>query len=77
MKRETNSVVYDALNRLSRSSNLPGLTDQTFTYNDNDWLNFDTYDSNGNTIEGSSTISTNGGATASAPGMHSGWGVIG
>jgi len=37
-------------NRLSRTNNLGTLGPQTFTYNSNDWINTDKYDSNGNTI---------------------------
>jgi RHS repeat-associated protein len=41
---------YDPVgNRTSRASSLSGLTNQTFTFNPNDWLTNDTYDSNGNT----------------------------
>ena len=36
-------------NRLNRSSNVAGLTAQTFTYDANDRVNGDTYDANGNT----------------------------
>jgi|CXWL01.1.fsa_nt_gi RHS repeat-associated protein len=43
--------VYDPVgNRLTRTSTLPGITNQTFTYDANDRLNTDTYDANGNTI---------------------------
>ena len=42
--------VYDPVgNRLSRTSTLAGIANQTFTYNKNDQLNTDSYDANGNT----------------------------
>lgn len=42
---------YDPVgNRLSRASTLPGINNQTFTYDANDRLNTDNYDANGNTI---------------------------
>jgi len=45
------SYVLDAVgNRLSRTSNLFGVPNQSFSYNDNDWLDSDTYDDNGNTV---------------------------
>jgi len=41
---------YDPVgNRLSRTSTVPGIANQTFTYDANDRLNTDTYDDNGNT----------------------------
>ncbi|MGH8547582.1 MAG: RHS repeat-associated core domain-containing protein [Methylococcales bacterium] len=42
--------IYDkAGNRLSRTSTLAPIANQTFTYDENDRLNTDTYDANGNT----------------------------
>ena len=48
-------------NRLSRTSTLSGVSSQTFSYSGNDLLDSDSYDANGNTIGGSSSVSTNGG----------------
>jgi YD repeat-containing protein len=46
----TIGYVYDPVgNRLSRTSTVPGIANQTFTYDANDRLNTDTYDNNGNT----------------------------
>jgi RHS repeat-associated protein len=45
------SYVYDPVgNRLSRTSTVPGIVAQTFTYDNNDRLNTDVYDDNGNTV---------------------------
>lgn len=42
---------YDKVgNRLSRTATALGLTQQALSYNANDWLENDTYDSNGNTL---------------------------
>jgi RHS repeat-associated protein len=41
---------YDVVgNRTNRASTISGLTNQIYTFNTNDWLNIDSYDSNGNT----------------------------
>ena len=46
----TNSYRYDAVgNRTNRTVVATGLTNQNFTYNTNDWLTGDVYDSNGST----------------------------
>src|SRR5271166_682505 len=42
---------YDAVgNRTNRTSGITGITNQTPSYNTNDWLTTDAYDSNGNTL---------------------------
>jgi RHS repeat-associated protein len=42
---------YDAVgNRTSRTATNGGLGNQSFSFNTNDWLNTDTYDSSGNTV---------------------------
>ena len=47
---------YDAVgNRLSRASDVPGLPDQTFTYDANDRLTSDVSDANGNTTQAQGT----------------------
>jgi RHS repeat-associated protein len=44
-------------NRTNRTSTLSGLTNQSFTFNTNDWLNSDSYDSNGSTTSSSGIAS--------------------
>lgn len=46
------SYLYDAAgNRMTRSSTVPSVASVTQSYSNNDWLNSDTYDSNGNTTQ--------------------------
>lgn len=46
----TNSYKYDAVgNRTNRAATVAGVTNQALSYNANDWLTTDVYDSNGNT----------------------------
>ncbi|WP_324725975.1 Ig-like domain-containing protein [Actomonas aquatica] len=50
---ELGTVTYDldkVGNRLTRLSSIPAVTDQSSTYNVRDWLDSDTYDANGNTL---------------------------
>jgi RHS repeat-associated protein len=50
---ETGTVGYtfDAVsNRIGRTSTVAGITPQSLSYSDNDWLNHHTYDLNGNTL---------------------------
>jgi YD repeat-containing protein len=42
----------DVGNRLTRTSTLPGVENQTLSYDANDRLTTDTYDPNGNTVVG-------------------------
>jgi RHS repeat-associated protein len=52
----TNTYGLDFVgNRTNRTATIPGITNQSFTFNANDWQTTDAYDSNGNT-----TWSTNG-----------------
>src|SRR5262249_36555990 len=45
---------YDLVgNRTDRSSTITGLTNQTYSFNTNDWLTVDLYDNNGNTTNSS------------------------
>jgi RHS repeat-associated protein len=44
-------------NRTNRTSTISGLTNQNFTFNTNDWLTSDSYDSNGNTTSSSGIAS--------------------
>ena len=47
----TVSYTHDAAsNRLSQTSTLAAIPSASYTYNDNDWLTTDSYDSNGNTL---------------------------
>jgi RHS repeat-associated protein len=47
----SNKYTYDSVgNRTSRTGTGGGLTNQSFSFNTNDWLNTDSYDSNGNTV---------------------------
>lgn len=48
----------DVGNRLTRTSNLPGVQNQTLSYDADDRLTTDIYDSNGNTVAGHVTSST-------------------
>lgn len=50
-------------NRLSRTSAIAGLSNQAFTYDDNDRLESDTYDANGNTKAGKITLNSQGAET--------------
>jgi RHS repeat-associated protein len=51
----TISYAYDAVgNRTNRNSGISGITNQTPTFNSNDWISTDGYDSNGNTTTNSS-----------------------
>ena len=52
-------------NRRARTTTIAGLVNQTFSYNSNDRLDGDTYDSNGNTK--ASPVSQPGGAVGAAP----------
>jgi RHS repeat-associated protein len=48
---------YDAVgNRTDRASTVSGVTNQTFTFNSNDWLTGDVYDSNGSTRTNGASI---------------------
>ncbi len=56
---DASTFTYDQVgNRLSLTTNIPGLSNQTFTYTDNDWLGGETMDANGNTV--SSPLTLNG-----------------
>lgn len=60
----TGQIDYDldaVGNRRSRSSSVPGVINQSFTYDANDRLNSDTPDNNGNTLSG--TVSASGGGS--------------
>jgi len=50
----TLSYSFDLVgNRTNRTSSVSGLTNQSFTFNTNDWLTSDSYDNNGNTTNSS------------------------
>jgi RHS repeat-associated protein len=60
---------HDAVsNRLTQTSTLPNIPNQSFSYDQNDRLTTDTYDQNGNTLHGSvGAPPASGGAPTSAP----------